>query len=77
MTWHRPQTRIKVGCNLALSALRPRRSLGQTATGGFAMRSAKLVNQNPSYISISRVRRDARVFTNDLQALERAVARDP
>jgi hypothetical protein len=42
-----------------------------------SMRSAKLVNQPQFYVSISRPRHDAQVFTNDLQALERAVGRNP
>jgi hypothetical protein len=42
-----------------------------------SMRSAKLVNQPQVYVSISRARHDAQVFTNDLQTLERAVGRRP
>ena len=42
-----------------------------------SMRSHKLVNQQQFYVSISRARHDAQVFTNDLPALERAVGRNP
>jgi ATP-dependent exoDNAse (exonuclease V) alpha subunit len=42
-----------------------------------SMRSAKLVNQPQFYVSISRARHYAQVFTNDLQTLERAVGRNP
>jgi len=41
------------------------------------MRSHKLVNQQQFYVSISRARHDAQVFTDDLNVLERAVGRDP
>jgi len=40
------------------------------------MRSAQLVNHEQFYVSISRARNDARVYTNDAQALRRAV-REP
>jgi conjugative relaxase-like TrwC/TraI family protein len=39
-------------------------------------RSVKLVNQRQFYVSISRARHDARIFTDDAQALERAVGRE-
>ena len=42
-----------------------------------SMRSAQLVNRKQFYVSISRARHDARVFTDDIQALRRAVAREP
>jgi ATP-dependent exoDNAse (exonuclease V) alpha subunit len=42
-----------------------------------SMRSAKLVNQPQFYVSISRARHDAQVFTDDLHTLERAVGRNP
>jgi conjugative relaxase-like TrwC/TraI family protein len=42
-----------------------------------SMRSAKLVNQKQLYVSISRAREDAQVYTDDLRALERAAGRDP
>jgi conjugative relaxase-like TrwC/TraI family protein len=42
-----------------------------------SMRSSKLVNQKQFYVSISRARYDARVFTDDLQSLRRAVSREP
>ncbi|HEX4209817.1 MAG TPA: MobF family relaxase [Candidatus Binataceae bacterium] len=42
-----------------------------------SMRSAKLVNQKQFYVSISRARHDARVFTDDLQALRRSAGREP
>jgi conjugative relaxase-like TrwC/TraI family protein len=42
-----------------------------------SMRSHKLVNQPQFYVSISRARHDVRVFTDDVQALERAVGRNP
>jgi len=41
-----------------------------------SMRSAQLVNRKQFYVSISRARQDARVYTDDAQALRRAVARD-
>jgi ATP-dependent exoDNAse (exonuclease V) alpha subunit len=40
-------------------------------------RSAQLVNRKQFYVSISRARHDAHVYTDDLQALRRAVAREP
>ena len=40
-------------------------------------RSARLVNREQLYVSISRPRIDARVYTDDLQALRRALGRDP
>ena len=42
-----------------------------------SMRSVKLVNRDQFYVSISRARHDAQVFTNDLQTLEPAVGRNP
>jgi conjugative relaxase-like TrwC/TraI family protein len=42
-----------------------------------SMRSAKLVNQKQLYVSISRARHDAQVYTNDLNTLERAAGRNP
>ena len=42
-----------------------------------SMRSHKLVNRQQFYVSISRARHDAQVFTDDLKTLERAVGRDP
>ena len=41
------------------------------------MRSAQLVNRKQFYVSISRARHDAHVYTDDLQALRRAVGREP
>ena len=41
------------------------------------MRSAQLVNRKQFYVSISRARHDARVYTDDAEALRRAVARAP
>ena len=41
-----------------------------------SMRSAQLVNRKQFYVSISRARQDARVYTDDAQALRRAVSRD-
>ncbi len=40
-------------------------------------RSALLVNRKPFYVSISRAWHDARVFTDDIHALRRAVAGEP
>ncbi len=40
------------------------------------MRSAQLVNRKQFYVSISRARQDARVYSDDAQALRRAVGRD-
>ena len=42
-----------------------------------SMRSARLVNREQLYVSISRARIDARVYTNDAEALRLAVTRDP
>jgi len=42
-----------------------------------SMRSAQLVNRKQFYVSISRARNDARVYTDDAQALRRAVVREP
>jgi ATP-dependent exoDNAse (exonuclease V) alpha subunit len=42
-----------------------------------SMRSAQLVNRRQFYVSISRARLDAHVYTNDADALLRAVRRDP
>ena len=42
-----------------------------------SMRSAKLVNQPQFYVSISRARHDAQVYTDDFQTLQRAVGRNP
>jgi len=42
-----------------------------------SMRSHKLVNQQQFYVSISRARHDAQIFTDDLKTLKRAVGRDP
>jgi ATP-dependent exoDNAse (exonuclease V) alpha subunit len=41
------------------------------------MRSDRLVNARQLYVSISRARFDAHLYTNDVQALGRSVARDP
>jgi ATP-dependent exoDNAse (exonuclease V) alpha subunit len=41
------------------------------------MRSSQLVNREQLYVSISRGRIDARVYTNDAEALRSAVTRDP
>jgi ATP-dependent exoDNAse (exonuclease V) alpha subunit len=41
------------------------------------MRSDRLVNARQLYVSISRARLDVQLYTNDLQALHRSVARDP
>jgi hypothetical protein len=40
------------------------------------MRSAQLVIRKQFYISISRARHDARVYTNDAKALRQAVGRE-
>jgi ATP-dependent exoDNAse (exonuclease V) alpha subunit len=40
-------------------------------------RSAQLVNARQFYVSISRARYDAHVYTNDEEALRRSVGRDP
>ena len=42
-----------------------------------SMRSSRLVNREQLYVSISRGRIDARVDTNDAQALRLAVTREP
>jgi conjugative relaxase-like TrwC/TraI family protein len=42
-----------------------------------SMRTAQLVNQKQFYVSISRARYDARLYTEDAQALRRVVAREP
>jgi ATP-dependent exoDNAse (exonuclease V) alpha subunit len=42
-----------------------------------SMRSARLVNREQEYVSVSRARIDARIYTNDAQALRLAVTRDP
>jgi conjugative relaxase-like TrwC/TraI family protein len=42
-----------------------------------SMRSAQLVNRRQFYVSISRARYDAHVYTDDADALRRAVGRDP
>jgi UvrD-like helicase C-terminal domain len=42
-----------------------------------SMRSANLVNQKQLYVSISRAREDAQVFTDDLDTLRRAAGRNP
>lgn len=42
-----------------------------------SMRSSRLVNREQLYVSISRGRIDARVYTNDAEALQFAVTRDP
>jgi ATP-dependent exoDNAse (exonuclease V) alpha subunit len=39
-------------------------------------RSAHLVNQKQFYVSISRARYDAQIYTNDTKALDQAVSRD-
>jgi len=41
------------------------------------MRSAQLVNRKQFYGSISRPRHDARVYTDDAEAIRRAVSREP
>jgi conjugative relaxase-like TrwC/TraI family protein len=42
-----------------------------------SMRSAQLVNRRQFYVSISRARQDAHVYTDDADELRRAVGRDP
>lgn len=42
-----------------------------------SMRSSRLVNREQLYVSISPGRIDARVYTNDAEALRLAVTRDP
>jgi hypothetical protein len=39
-------------------------------------RSVKLVNQRQFYVSISRARHDARIYTDDTNALARVVGRE-
>jgi ATP-dependent exoDNAse (exonuclease V) alpha subunit len=41
-----------------------------------SMRSAQLVNQKQFYMSISRARQEARIYTDDAQVLRRTVGRD-
>lgn len=41
------------------------------------MRNDRLVNARQLYVSISRARFDAHLYTNDVQALGRSLARDP
>ena len=42
-----------------------------------SMRSVQLVNQKQFYVSISRAREEARIYTDNAEALRRAVAREP
>jgi len=42
-----------------------------------SMRIAQLVNCRQFYVSLSRARHNARVYTDDAEALRRAVAREP
>jgi ATP-dependent exoDNAse (exonuclease V) alpha subunit len=42
-----------------------------------SMRSARLVNREQLYVSSSRGRIDVRIYTDDAEALRRAVTRDP
>jgi hypothetical protein len=42
-----------------------------------SMRGAQLVNRRQFYVSISRARHDARAYTDDAEALRRAVSREP
>ena len=42
-----------------------------------SMRSAQLVNRRQFYVSISRTQHDARVYTDDAQALRCAMVREP
>ena len=42
-----------------------------------SMRSPRLINRAGWYVAISRPRSDVRIFTDDAQALRRAVSRDP
>jgi hypothetical protein len=42
-----------------------------------SMRSSQLVNRRQFYVSISRARHDAHVYTDDAEVLRRAVERDP
>jgi ATP-dependent exoDNAse (exonuclease V) alpha subunit len=41
-----------------------------------SVRGGQLVNRKQFYVSISRARQDARVYTDDSKALRRVVARD-
>jgi ATP-dependent exoDNAse (exonuclease V) alpha subunit len=40
-------------------------------------RSAQLVNRKQFYVSISRARYDARLYTDNAEALRRTLARNP
>jgi len=40
-----------------------------------SLRSAQLVNRRQFYVSISRARHDARIYTGDAEALRRAMGR--
>jgi conjugative relaxase-like TrwC/TraI family protein len=42
-----------------------------------SMRGARLVNREQEYVSVSRAKIDARIYTDDAEALRRAVSRDP
>jgi hypothetical protein len=42
-----------------------------------SIRSAQLVNRKQFYVSISRARHDVRVYTDDAEAMRRAMVRDP
>jgi hypothetical protein len=42
-----------------------------------SMRGARLVNREQEYVSVSRARIDARIYTDDAEALRRAVSRNP
>jgi ATP-dependent exoDNAse (exonuclease V) alpha subunit len=42
-----------------------------------ALRGSQLVNQRQLYVSISRARFDAKIYTDDRQAMGLAVARKP
>jgi ATP-dependent exoDNAse (exonuclease V) alpha subunit len=42
-----------------------------------SMRSAQLVNRKQFYVSISRARYDAQLYTDDAEAMRRALARNP
>jgi conjugative relaxase-like TrwC/TraI family protein len=52
-------------------------TVDQVIVNADSMRSAQLVNRKQFYVSISRARNDARVYTDDTQALRRAVVREP
>jgi ATP-dependent exoDNAse (exonuclease V) alpha subunit len=41
-----------------------------------SMRSAQLVNQRSFYVTISRAREDAQIYTDDARALRNAVKRE-